>query len=68
MSAPNLDLAALIAALASASAKIPDALDQVHSWMNGGGPKPNDVLAELPDLSRNDLELAAMRKRSGLDP
>jgi hypothetical protein len=57
---------AVAEALAPVVAKIPDALEKLAAWRNGG-PAPLDVLAELPDvpdLSRGDLELEAMKARA----
>ena len=52
--------------LAPVVEKIPDALQKLAAWANGGEP-PLDVLGELeqvPDLSRGDLELEAMKRRA----
>lgn len=48
---------ALATALARVAGKIPDAVDRVSSWL-GGGDRPDDVLAELPSLEANRLEMA----------
>lgn len=60
------ELVTAVTALAPLVAKIPDAVQKLDSWFNGG-PTPHDVLAalpELPDLSRGDLELEAMKARA----
>lgn len=52
--------------LAPVVAKIPDAVERLHAWFEGGE-APIDVLAELPelpDLSRGDLEFEAMKQRA----
>jgi hypothetical protein len=51
------DALALATALAKVVGKIPDAVEQVSSWISGG-PRPGDVLAELPSLEANRLEMA----------
>lgn len=58
------DVAALVGALATAAKTVPDALEKIDAWVNGGGEAPADVLPALPDLTRNDLELAALKKRA----
>lgn len=63
MSGPA-ETAALIGAIATAAKTIPDALAKLDHWINGGGPVPIDVLPQLPDLTRNDLELAALKQRA----
>lgn len=61
-----VDLAAVVSALAPLVAKVPDALQKLDAWFKGG-PAPLDVLdalPPLPDLTRGDLELEAMKARA----
>lgn len=44
--------------LASVATKIPDAIERVKAFVEGRGESPDDVLGELPDLSRNHVEQA----------
>ena len=57
-----LDAAQLIGELVEVAAKVPDALAQIHAWVNGDG-EPPAFLPELPDLTRNHLAHAAMIQR-----
>lgn len=59
-----LDAAQIVADLIEVAAKVPDALAKIHAWVNGGEAAPLDVLPELPDLTRNHLEHAAMIQRA----
>ena len=57
-----LDAAELVSDLVAVAAKVPDALAQIHEWVNGDG-EPPAFLPELPDLTRNHLAHAAMIQR-----
>lgn len=59
-------IAGVVLDLANAVEKIPDAVTRISQWINGGGDRPDDVLAlpELTDMTREHLELAALVQRS----
>jgi hypothetical protein len=42
-----------------------DAAKEIHDWIHNDGPKPEEALAQLPDLLAADLASAALQKRAG---
>jgi hypothetical protein len=62
----SADVARIVLELASLAAKVPDAIQQISGWVNHGAARPGELLdlPELTDLTRNDLELAALKARS----
>jgi hypothetical protein len=44
--------------LVTVAKEIPDAVEQVRAWVDGGAAVPTAVLDALPDLSRNHVEQA----------
>ncbi len=54
-----LDLATDLVGVAT---KIPGAVERVRAWVEGDGERPDDVLGELPDGTRNHIEQARIEK------